>query len=141
MKNGVFSFCKAIDTFCPIGPWIVTPDELPPPLMDPHRLAMRLSVNGDLRQDSGTWNMDFGIAQIVAHYSSLGYSAGDIVSTGTVRGVAAFAEDPWAAYLKPGDIIEAHIAGIGTLRNPVVSWEEFYGDAPMPVATAGAYGA
>ena len=47
MRSGVFSFCKAIDTFCPLGPWIVTPDEIP----DPHDLAMELRVNGETRQD------------------------------------------------------------------------------------------
>lgn len=135
MRNGVFSFCKAIDTFCPLGPWIVTADEMP----DPHALALRLSVDGELRQDSGTWNMDFGVPRIVAHYSSLGYSAGDVISTGTVRGVAAFAEDPQAWYLRPGQRVDAFIEGIGTLSNPIVDWVAHHGTEPPRIETVAAY--
>ena len=89
MVSGVFSFCKAIDTFCPLGPWIVTPDEVP----DPKDLRMELRVNGKPRQVSRSGNMSVTIPEIVAHYSPLGYSAGDVVSTGTVSGVAGFSED------------------------------------------------
>ena len=126
MRSGVFSFCKAIDTFCPLGPWIVTPDELG----DPHDLAMELRVNGEVRQTSSTRNMSPTIPEILAHYSPMGYSAGDIVSTGTVSGVAGFSDDPFAKYLKPGDVVEAEIEGIGVLRNPVVSWQEAHGEPP-----------
>ncbi len=80
MESGVFSFCKAIDTFCPLGPWIVTPDEIP----DPHNLAMELRVNGEPRQVSHSGRMSVTIPEIVSHYSPLGYSAGDVLSTGTV---------------------------------------------------------
>jgi 2-keto-4-pentenoate hydratase/2-oxohepta-3-ene-1,7-dioic acid hydratase in catechol pathway len=127
MRSGVFSFCKAIDTFCPLGPWIVTPDELG----DPHDLAMELRVNGEVRQTSSTRNMSPTIPEILAHYSPLGYSAGDVVSTGTVSGVAGFSEDAGSLYLRPGDVVEAEIEGIGVLRNPVVSWEEAHGQ-PAP---------
>jgi 2-keto-4-pentenoate hydratase/2-oxohepta-3-ene-1,7-dioic acid hydratase in catechol pathway len=127
MRSGVFSFCKAIDTFCPLGPWIVTPDEIP----DPHDLAMELRVNGDVRQTSHSGRMSTTIPEILSHYSPLGYSAGDVVSTGTVSGVAGFSEDAAALYLKPGDVMEAEIERIGVLRNPVVSWEEAHG-APPP---------
>jgi len=127
MRSGVFSFCKAIDTFCPLGPWIVTPDEIP----DPHDLAMELRVNGDVRQTSHSGRMSTTIPEILSHYSPLGYSAGDVVSTGTVSGVAGFSGDAAALYLKPGDVIEAEIERIGVLRNPVVSWEEAHG-APPP---------
>ena len=120
MESGVFSFCKAIDTFCPLGPWIVTPDEVG----DPHDLAMELRVNGETRQTSHTGRMTVTIAEILAHYSALGYSAGDVVSTGTVSGVAAFSEDAASMYLRPGDVIEAEIERIGVLRNPVGSWDE-----------------
>lgn len=128
MRSGVFSFCKAIDTFCPIGPWIVTPEELG----DPHDLAMTLRVNGEERQVSHSSRMSVTIPEIIAHYSPLGYSAGDILSTGTVSGVAAFSEDPAAWYLTPGDVIECEIEDIGILRNPVVSWEEAHGEPPPP---------
>ncbi len=117
MVSGVFSFCKAIDTFCPLGPWIVTPDEVG----DPHDLAMELRVNGEPRQQSHSGNMSVTIPEILAHYSPLGYSAGDVVSTGTVSGVAGFSEDAASLYLKPGDVIEAEIEKIGVLRNPVVA--------------------
>jgi 2-keto-4-pentenoate hydratase/2-oxohepta-3-ene-1,7-dioic acid hydratase in catechol pathway len=123
MKSGVFSFCKAIDTFCPLGPWIVTPDELG----DPHDLKMELRVNGEPRQESYSGNMSVTIPEILAHYSPLGYSAGDVVSTGTVSGVAGFSEDAASLYLKPGDVIEAEIERIGVLRNPVVSWQDAHG--------------
>jgi 2-keto-4-pentenoate hydratase/2-oxohepta-3-ene-1,7-dioic acid hydratase in catechol pathway len=123
MRSGVFSFCKAIDTFCPLGPWIVTPDEVG----DPHDLKMELRVNGDPRQESYSGNMSVTIPEILAHYSALGYSAGDVVSTGTVSGVAGFSEDAASLYLKPGDVIEAEIENIGVLRNPVVAWQDAHG--------------
>jgi len=127
MESGVFSFCKAIDTFCPLGPWIVTADEIP----DPHNLAMELRVNGDVRQTSHSSRMSVTIPEILSHYSALGYSAGDVVSTGTVSGVAGFSEDAASLYLQPGDVMEAEIEKIGVLRNPVVSWEEAHGE-PAP---------
>jgi 2-keto-4-pentenoate hydratase/2-oxohepta-3-ene-1,7-dioic acid hydratase in catechol pathway len=124
MESGVFSFCKAIDTFCPLGPWIVTADEIP----DPHDLAMELRVNGEVRQTSHSGRMSVTIPEILSHYSPLGYSAGDVVSTGTVSGVAGFSEDAGSLYLKPCDVMEAEIERIGVLRNPVVSWEEAHGE-------------
>lgn len=123
MKSGVFSFCKGIDTFCPLGPHIVTADEIP----QPNNLAMELRVNGQVRQKSHTSKMSVSIGEIVAHYSPMGYSAGDVLSTGTVSGVAAFSGDPQSLYLKPGDVIECEIEKIGVLRNPVISWKEARG--------------
>ena len=128
MRSGVFSFCKAIDTFCPLGPWIVTPDEIP----DPHDLRMELRVNGEPRQTSHSGNMSVTIPEILSHYSALGYSAGDVVSTGTVSGVAGFSEDAASLYLKPGDVMECEIERIGVLRNPVVSWQEAHGEPAPP---------
>ena len=127
MRSGVFSFCKAINTFCPLGPWIVTPDEIG----DPQNLRVELRVNGELRQESNTKRMWVSIPEIIAHYSPLGYSAGDVVSTGTVAGVAAFRPDAADFYLRPGDVVECEIENIGVLRNPVISWEEAHG-APAP---------
>jgi 2-keto-4-pentenoate hydratase/2-oxohepta-3-ene-1,7-dioic acid hydratase in catechol pathway len=127
MRSGVFSFCKAIDTFCPLGPWIVTRDEIP----DPHDLAMTLRVNDETRQTSHSGRMSTTIPEILSHYSPLGYSAGDVLSTGTVSGVAGFSEDAASLYLKPGDVIEAEIERIGVLRNPVVSWQDAHGE-PAP---------
>ncbi len=127
MRSGVFSFCKAIDTFCPLGPWIVTPEELG----DPHELTMTLRVNGDPRQESYSGNMSVSVPEIIAHYSPLGYSPGDIVSTGTVSGVAGFRENAAELYLRPGDVVECEIERIGKLSNPVISWEQAYG-VPAP---------
>ncbi len=123
MKSGVFSFCKGIDTFCPLGPHIVTADEIP----QPNNLAMELRVNGKTRQQSHSSKMSVTAPEIVAHYSPMGYSAGDVLSTGTVSGVAAFSNDPKSLYLKPGDVVECEIEKIGVLRNPVVSYSGLHG--------------
>ena len=131
MKSGVFSFCKGIDTFCPLGPWIVTADEI----TDTHNLAMELRVNGESRQRSHSSKMSVKIPEILSHYSPMGYSAGDVVSTGTVSGVAAFSGDPKAWYLKVGDVMECEIEKIGILRNRVISWEEAHGHKPAAMAT------
>jgi 2-keto-4-pentenoate hydratase/2-oxohepta-3-ene-1,7-dioic acid hydratase in catechol pathway len=117
MKSGVFSLSKGIDTFCPIGPWIVTPEEVG----DPKNLAMELRVNGESRQVSHTSRMSVTIPEIISHYSPMGYSPGDILSTGTVSGVAGFSDDPMSLYLKPGDTVECEIEKVGVLRNTVVS--------------------
>jgi len=127
MQSGVFSFCKSIETFCPLGPWIVTPDEVG----DPHALEMRLTVNGELRQHSHSGNMSVTIPELIAHHSPQHYSAGDVLTTGTVSGVAGFKKDAKRWYLQPGDVMECTIDRIGTLRNPVVSWEEAHGE-PAP---------
>ena len=130
MRSGVFSFSKAIDTFCPLGPWIVTPDEIP----DPHDLAMELRVNGEPRQESHSSRMSVTIPEILSNFSALGYSAGDVLSTGTVAGVAGFKSEEERAllYLKPGDVVEAEIERIGVLRNPVISWQEGHGEPAPP---------
>jgi 2-keto-4-pentenoate hydratase/2-oxohepta-3-ene-1,7-dioic acid hydratase in catechol pathway len=132
MKSGVFCLSKSIDTFVPIGPWIVTADEIE----DPQDLAMELRVNGERRQVSHTSRMSVTIPEILSHYSAMGYSPGDIVSTGTVAGVAGFSEDAASLYLKPGDVMEAEIEGIGVLRNPVISWAEGHPEGEFSVAPA-----
>jgi 2-keto-4-pentenoate hydratase/2-oxohepta-3-ene-1,7-dioic acid hydratase in catechol pathway len=129
IKSGVFSFCKAIDTFCPVGPWIVTADEIE----NPHDLDMELRVNGQIRQKSNTSHMSVSIPELVAYHSPQGYSAGDIITTGTVAGVAASTDDPFANYLQPGDLVEAEIEHLGILRNPIVSWVQGHG-SPPPVS-------
>jgi len=132
MKSGVFCLSKSIDTFVPIGPWIVTPDEVG----DPHQLAMELRVNGEVRQRSHMSRMSVTVPEIISHYSAMGYSPGDIISTGTVSGVAGFSEDAASLYLKPGDVVEAEIERVGVLRNPVVSWAEGHPDAERTQAAA-----
>jgi 2-keto-4-pentenoate hydratase/2-oxohepta-3-ene-1,7-dioic acid hydratase in catechol pathway len=126
MQSGVFSFSKAIDTFCPIGPWIVTKDELP----DPQNLAMELRVNGQVRQQGNTRQMVISIPHLVAYHSAQGYSAGDIITTGTISGVAAVQPNPFDFYLRPGDRIEAEIEGVGVLRNHVVPWSAAHDTPP-----------
>src|ERR1700729_2665456 len=126
MQSGVFSFSKAIDTFCPIGPWIVTKDEVP----DAQALAMELRVNGQVRQQGNTARMLIPIPHLVAYHSAQGYSAGDILTTGTISGVAAVQPNPFEFYLQPGDNIEAEIEGIGVLRNHVVPWSAAHDTPP-----------
>lgn len=130
MASGVFSFCKAIDTFCPVGPCIVTADEIG----DPHNLKMELRVNGEVRQSSNTSRMIVSIPELVAYHSPQGYSAGDLITTGTVSGVAGFRPNAHDYYLRPGDVIEAEIEGVGVLRNEVVSWQSAYGVPAPPKA-------
>ena len=126
MESGVFSFSKAIDTFCPIGPWIVTADEVD----DPHALAMELRVNGEVRQSGSTSDLLISLPHLVAYHSPQGYSAGDLITTGTISGVAAIQPDPFEFYLRPGDVVEAYVEGVGTLRNPVVPWSAAHDTAP-----------
>lgn len=128
MESGVFSFSKAIDTFCPIGPWITTKDEID----DPHNLDMELRVNGQVRQKSNTSHMSVSIAQLVAYHSPQIYSPGDLLTTGTIAGVAASMENPFDYYMKPGDVVEAEIEKLGILRSPVISWFDAYGQDPPP---------
>ena len=128
MRSGVFSFCKSIETFCPLGPWIVTPDEVG----DPHSLQMRLRVNGELRQESHSGKMAVTLPQLIAHHSPLHYSAGDVLTTGTVSGVAGFRSDAEKWYLKPGDVVECDIERVGKMSNPVISWQEAHGRPAPP---------
>jgi 2-keto-4-pentenoate hydratase/2-oxohepta-3-ene-1,7-dioic acid hydratase in catechol pathway len=134
MKSGVFCLSKSIDTFVPIGPWIVTPDEVG----DPHDLSMELRVNGEVRQRSHMSRMSVTVPEIISHYSAMGFSAGDIISTGTVSGVAGFSENAASLYLKPGDVVEAEIERVGVLRNPIISWAEGHPEAASSQAAAGA---
>ena len=125
MKSGVFSFSKGIETFCPIGPYIVTADEID----DPHALAMELRVNGDVRQVGNTSQMVIDLPHLVAYHSPQGFTAGDIITTGTISGVAAVQPNPFDFYLQPGDVVEAEIENVGVLRNTVVPWSKAH-DAP-----------
>ena len=100
----------------------MTPDEVG----DPHNLRMELRVNGETRQESHSSRMSVTIPEILSNFSAPGYSAGDVLSTGTVSGVAAFSGDPKSLYLKPGDVVECEIEKIGVLRNRVVSYREKY---------------
>lgn len=105
---------KSIDGYCPMGPWIVTADEI----ADPQQLQVRLRVNGVIKQEASTSMMIFSIRQIIATLSlGMTLEAGDIISTGTPSGVG-FARNP-PEFLKAGDIMETEIEGIGTMKNRV----------------------
>ena len=109
-----FMFGKALDTFCPLGPVIVTRDEID----DPQDLKLRCSVNGTVYQDSSTREMIFGIAELMAYISrGITLEAGDVILTGTPAGVGFTRKPP--VYLKEGDLVKAEIEGIGSLENPV----------------------
>src|SRR5207302_4990591 len=94
--------------------------------------AMTLRVNGEVRQTSHSGRMSTTIPEILSHYSPLGYSAGDVLSTGTVSGVAGFSEDAASLYLKPGDAIEAEIERIRVLPHPAISWQDAHGEPAPP---------
>jgi 2-keto-4-pentenoate hydratase/2-oxohepta-3-ene-1,7-dioic acid hydratase in catechol pathway len=107
---------KSFDTFCPLGPLVVTADELP----DPQALVLRTRVNGETVQESSTAEMVFGVAELLAFCShSFVLEPGDVVLTGTPWGCGAFMDPP--RFLHPGDAVETEVEGIGVLRNPVVA--------------------
>jgi 2-keto-4-pentenoate hydratase/2-oxohepta-3-ene-1,7-dioic acid hydratase in catechol pathway len=107
---------KGYDTFCPLGPEIVTVDELP----DVKSLRLASYVNGELRQFSTTAEMIFSIEELIAFLSShITLYPGDVISTGTPAGVGCFRQPP--LYLRPGDRVTVEVEGIGSLTNPVVS--------------------
>lgn len=109
---------KSLDGYCPMGPWLVTADEI----ADPQNLNLSLRVNGVTKQDSNTSMMIFSIPRIIAVLSNgMTLEPGDIIATGTPSGVG-FARKP-PEFLKPGDVVEAEIQDIGMLRNPVVGIE------------------
>ena len=109
---------KSLDTFCPLGPVVVTADEIP----DPQALGLRTRVNGELMQDSSTSAMVFGVAELLAYCSrSFTLGPGDVVLTGTPWGCGEFMDPP--RHLRPGDVVETEVEGIGVLRNPVVARE------------------
>ena len=106
---------KNFPTFAPLGPWLVTTDEIP----DPQQLAISLRVNCEIRQDAHTRDMIFSVAALVSYWSQTGLEPGDVISTGTPAGVALGRAEPERFYLRAGDIVSARIEGIGELTNPV----------------------
>ncbi|MFY1693170.1 fumarylacetoacetate hydrolase family protein [Plantactinospora sp. WMMB782] len=114
-RGGQWDKGKNCETFNPLGPWLVTADEVP----DPQRLGLRLWVNGTLRQDGNTANMVFPVAEIV-HYLSqfMVLYPGDVINTGTPAGVALGQPEP-KPYLVAGDVVELEIDGLGRQRQTV----------------------
>ncbi len=106
---------KTFDTFAPLGPYLVTADEVP----DPHELGIRLRLNGQTMQDSNTRQMIFRAEDLVAYISQVvTLQPGDLIFTGTPPGVGVARKPP--VWLKGGDVVEVEIDGLGVLRNPVV---------------------
>lgn len=127
-RESQFSRSKSMDTFCPIGPWIVTADQID----DPNDLAIRSYVNGELRQESSTKEMIFDVAFLISYISrTMTLKPGDVILTGTPHGVG-FAMDP-PRYLVPGDVVRCEIDGIGAIETAV--------EAPLVHSDAGKEGA
>ena len=105
---------KALDTFCPMGPWVATADEV-----EPENLEVKCWVNGELRQDANTRDLIFDIPTLIATISQgMTLVPGDIISTGTPAGVGIGMKPP--TFLKSGDVVEMTITGLGKLSNPFV---------------------
>ncbi|MEV0731599.1 fumarylacetoacetate hydrolase family protein [Polymorphospora sp. NPDC050346] len=112
-SGGQWSKGKSCETFQPLGPWLVTPDEI----ADPQALWLRSWVNGEPRQDSTTKDMIFDVAYLIWHLSQFTVlDPGDLINTGTPEGVALSGRFP---YLKPGDVMEIAIEGLGRQRSPL----------------------
>jgi 2-keto-4-pentenoate hydratase/2-oxohepta-3-ene-1,7-dioic acid hydratase in catechol pathway len=105
-KDGIFGRAKSFDSFCPVGPWVVTD-------IDPNHLQVTTSVNGQLRASGNTSEMHFSVTELLVFISSvMTLLPGDVVSTGTPPGVAP---------IHSGDMVEIEVEGIGVLRNPVLT--------------------
>jgi 2-keto-4-pentenoate hydratase/2-oxohepta-3-ene-1,7-dioic acid hydratase in catechol pathway len=114
--GGQWLLGKTPDTFAPTGPWLVTHDEVG----DAHQVRVQLRLNGQTMQDSTTKELIFGIEELIAHLSQLfALAPGDLIFTGTPPGVGAARKPP--VFIKPGDVMEVEIDGLGVLRNPVVA--------------------
>ncbi|WP_354642316.1 fumarylacetoacetate hydrolase family protein [Kitasatospora camelliae] len=110
-RGGQWDKGKSAETFTPLGPWLVTPDEVG----DPQKLGLRLWVNGELRQDGSTADMVFPVLEIVRYLSRfMVLEPGDVIVTGTPAGVTA--GHPGAAFLRPGDVVELEVEGLGRQR-------------------------
>jgi 2-keto-4-pentenoate hydratase/2-oxohepta-3-ene-1,7-dioic acid hydratase in catechol pathway len=108
---------KSADTFGPVGPWLVTADEVP----DPQALRLWTAVNGERQQDGHTRHMVFPVRTLVAYVSRfMSLQPGDVISTGTPAGVGHGAKPP--RYLQPDDVVEMHIEGLGVQRHVIADW-------------------
>jgi 2-keto-4-pentenoate hydratase/2-oxohepta-3-ene-1,7-dioic acid hydratase in catechol pathway len=115
-RSGQWTKGKSCDTFGPMGPWLVTKDEVP----DPQNLAMWLTVNGEKMQDGSSKTMVYGVAFLVSYLSQfMSLHPGDVISTGTPPGVGMGLKPP--RYLKPGDVVELGIEGLGSQKQTFVA--------------------
>jgi len=118
-RTPTWTMGKSFDTHGPIGPWIVTTDEL----RDPHQLALRTFVNGELRQESNTKELIFDCFKLVEHFSTaFTLEPGDIIATGTPGGVGILHKPP--QILEAGDVVRIEIEGIGEIENPIINEPE-----------------
>jgi 2-keto-4-pentenoate hydratase/2-oxohepta-3-ene-1,7-dioic acid hydratase in catechol pathway len=105
---------KSCDTFCPMGPWLTTSDEVP----DPHNLHITTRVNGSTVQDSNTSNLIFKIPDLIHFISgAITLEPGDVIATGTPAGVGVFRQPP--SFLNIGDVVEVEVEGLGRLKNSI----------------------
>jgi 2-keto-4-pentenoate hydratase/2-oxohepta-3-ene-1,7-dioic acid hydratase in catechol pathway len=118
MQKRLILLSKSLDGFAPVGPWLVTPDEIP----DPHNLGMELWVNqeSEPRQKSSTNQLIYNVPDLIAYWSQMTLEPGDIITSGTPGGVALFRQPPEQWFLKPGDVVEARIEKLGFIRNKIV---------------------
>ena len=117
-RGGTWDKGKGCDSFAPLGPWLVTKDEI----ADVHNLKLWLTVNGKKMQEGNTANFIFNIPHLLSYVSQfMTLLPGDIISTGTPAGVGLGMHPP--VYLKPGDVVELGIDGLGTSRQRVVAWK------------------
>ncbi|NNL64824.1 MAG: fumarylacetoacetate hydrolase family protein [Myxococcales bacterium] len=115
LRVATWTMGKSFDTHGPIGPWIVTADELP----DPHQLRIRTLVNGELRQESNTKELIFDCFALVEHLSTaFTLEPGDVIATGTPGGVGIAMKPP--RLLVAGDVVRVEVEGIGALENPII---------------------
>ena len=118
-RGGTWDKGKGCDSFAPLGPWLVTKDEI----QNPHRLRLWLSLNGKMMQDSNTDDLIFNIPQLISYSSQfMTLLPGDVISTGTPAGVGlGFSPN---IYLKPGDVVELGIDGLGSSKQTVVAYQK-----------------
>jgi acylpyruvate hydrolase len=119
MEKRLVLLSKSLDGFGPLGPCLVTPDEIP----DPHNLGMELWVNKESapRQKSSTNQLIYKVPDLIAYWSQMTLEPGDIITSGTPGGVALFRQpDPERWFLKPGDVVEARIERLGFIRNKII---------------------
>ena len=115
MRSPTWTLGKSFDTCGPLGPWLVTADEIP----DPHQLSLKTWVDDELRQSANTSEMLFNCYEMVAYLSqAMTLEPGDVITTGTPAGVGVKMQP--RGYLKPGQIVKIEIDGLGSLTNPVI---------------------
>ena len=118
-RGGTWDKGKAHDTFAPIGPWLVTADEVP----DPHKLGMSLTIDGEIRQHATTADMHVRVDHLISYISRfMTLHPGDIITTGTPAGTALGSDADW--YLRPGQLMTVTIDGLGTQVTPVARLSE-----------------